>query len=91
VLATLARDRQLETFLQMKVAGYARVSTDEQADLGAGLEAQREAIRSEAGRRGWERVALHEDAASGRSLRGRAAAVPVSWRSPTVEPRGCTF
>jgi DNA invertase Pin-like site-specific DNA recombinase len=55
----------------MQVVGYVRVSTDEQADLGAGLEAQREAIRSEAARRGWVLAELYEDAASGRSLRGR--------------------
>ena len=55
-----------------KVAGYVRVSTSEQADSGAGLEAQRAAITSEAERRGWELVHIHEDAgASGKSLSGR--------------------
>ena len=54
------------------VVGYIRVSTSEQADSGAGLEAQRAAIRSEAERRGWQLVHVFEDAgASGKSLNGR--------------------
>jgi DNA invertase Pin-like site-specific DNA recombinase len=42
--------------------GYARVSTNEQADSRAGLEAQREAIEREARRRGWTLVETIEDA-----------------------------
>lgn len=38
----------------MKVVGYCRVSTREQADDGHGLAAQRRAIADEAARRGWE-------------------------------------
>lgn len=38
----------------MRVIGYLRVSTREQADSGLGLDAQRRAIEAEARRRGWE-------------------------------------
>jgi DNA invertase Pin-like site-specific DNA recombinase len=76
----------------MKVCGYVRVSTEEQADSGAGLSAQRAAIRAEAKRRGWQLVGVFEDAGvSGKSLnrsglaealaaveRGEAAAVIVA-------------
>jgi len=51
---------------------YTRVSTDEQADSGAGLEAQRAAIETEARNRGWELAGAYEDAgASGKSVSGR--------------------
>jgi DNA invertase Pin-like site-specific DNA recombinase len=43
------------------VIAYVRVSTDEQAARGAGLEAQRSAIEAEAGRRGWTIVGWHAD------------------------------
>ncbi|HUZ00544.1 MAG TPA: recombinase family protein [Thermomicrobiaceae bacterium] len=56
-----------------RVLGYARVSTGEQLASGLGLEAQREAIRSEVARRGWELVGVSEDTGSGRSLHGRPA------------------
>jgi DNA invertase Pin-like site-specific DNA recombinase len=55
----------------VKVIGYVRVSTDEQAESGAGLEVQRAAIRQEADRRGWSLVEIKEDAASGKSTRRR--------------------
>lgn len=56
------------------VVGYLRVSTNEQALSGAGLDAQEAAIRAEADRRGWTLHALHTDAgASGRSLAHRPA------------------
>lgn len=45
-----------------RVIGYVRVSTDGQADSGAGLEAQRNAITAEVARRGWELVEIIEDA-----------------------------
>jgi DNA invertase Pin-like site-specific DNA recombinase len=48
---------------------YLRVSTEEQADSGAGLDAQRAAIETEAARRGWTIIAWHVDAGvSGKSL-----------------------
>ncbi len=50
------------------------VSTDEQADSGAGLAAQRSAVAAEAARRGWELVAIEVDAgASGKTMSGRPA------------------
>ena len=56
----------------MRAIGYVRVSTQEQRDSGAGLEAQRRAIEEEAARRGWELVETFTDAgASGKSLKGR--------------------
>ena len=56
----------------LRVAGYLRVSTVEQADSGAGLAAQHAAITAEAARRGWQLVRVFEDAgASGKSLSGR--------------------
>jgi DNA invertase Pin-like site-specific DNA recombinase len=54
------------------VVGYVRVSTDEQTSSGLGLEAQRASIEAECDRRGWELLAIYEDAgASGKSLNGR--------------------
>lgn len=41
--------------------GYLRVSTEEQADSGAGLAAQRTAIETVASARGWVITAWHED------------------------------
>lgn len=55
----------------MKVIGYTRVSTEEQGDSRAGLEAQEGAIRTEVDRRGWDLIDLRSDVASGKSLRKR--------------------
>src|SRR5664280_2801568 len=46
----------------VRVIGYIRVSTEEQADSGAGLNAQRAAILAEAEHRGWHLVDIIEDA-----------------------------
>jgi DNA invertase Pin-like site-specific DNA recombinase len=46
----------------MRVLAYGRVSTAEQADSRAGLEAQRAAIATEARRRGWTIIDTIEDA-----------------------------
>jgi DNA invertase Pin-like site-specific DNA recombinase len=55
----------------MRVYGYLRVSTEEQGDSRAGLEAQESAIRAEVDRRGWELLDLRADVASGKSMRRR--------------------
>lgn len=55
----------------MRVIGYVRVSTAEQGESGAGLEAQESAIRAEVKHRGWELVEIRTDIASGKSLRRR--------------------
>ena len=55
----------------MRTVGYARVSTAEQADSGASLSAQREAIDREVERRRWELVEFFTDTASGKSLNRR--------------------
>jgi|SRR5581483_3723236 len=46
----------------MRVLGYVRVSSEEQGESGAGLEAQRRAIVAECERRGWQIVGVIEDA-----------------------------
>lgn len=49
--------------------GYLRVSTDEQADSGLGLEAQRAAIQLEADRRGWTIEFVEDAGFTGRNMR----------------------
>jgi len=46
----------------VKAIGYARVSTEGQAESGLGLEAQRDDIAAEVERRGWELLEVVEDA-----------------------------
>jgi DNA invertase Pin-like site-specific DNA recombinase len=46
----------------VRVLAYVRVSSEEQADSRAGLEAQRSAIQAECEKRGWEIVEVVEDA-----------------------------
>lgn len=58
----------------LRVVFYLRVSTVEQVDSGAGLEAQEAALRTAATHKGWEVVAVLTDAGvSGKSLTGRPA------------------
>jgi DNA invertase Pin-like site-specific DNA recombinase len=51
------------------VVGYVRVSTDEQGANGAGLDAQKTAIRSECERRGWKMLRIEADVLSARTMR----------------------
>jgi DNA invertase Pin-like site-specific DNA recombinase len=63
------KSEDLYPAVPLKMVGYVRVSTSQQADSGAGLEAQREAIRVEIQRRGWELAEMVEDAgSSGKSI-----------------------
>jgi DNA invertase Pin-like site-specific DNA recombinase len=57
--------------MALRVVGYVRVSTEEQLDSGAGLEAQRAQIRAAAAQRSWSLIGIREDAASGKSLSAR--------------------
>jgi DNA invertase Pin-like site-specific DNA recombinase len=56
-----------------RVIGYCRVSTDGQADSGAGLAAQRTAIEQECKLRGWNLLRIAKDTGSGKSITGRKA------------------
>ncbi len=58
----------------VRVVHYLRVSTEEQADSGAGLAAQEQLLTAESARRGWCVVAtLRDEGVSGKSMRGRPA------------------
>jgi DNA invertase Pin-like site-specific DNA recombinase len=52
----------------MQVIGYLRVSTDEQASSGLGLEAQRTRIAAEAAHKGWDLTWLVDDGYSAKNL-----------------------
>lgn len=64
------RNRQ-EDVHQMRAIGYCRVSTDEQGESRAGLEAQDRLIRAEVAHRGWDLIEVRTDVASGKTLRRR--------------------
>ena len=68
--ATAARRREARDKAG-RMVGYVRVSTEDQGDLGVGLEAQREAIRTACTARKWQLLQIHEDIASGKSLEKR--------------------
>ena len=54
------------------VIGYIRVSTDQQAESGAGMAARRATIHSQCKHNGWELAAIYEDdGASAKALSGR--------------------
>ena len=55
------RARTTETATTGSAVAYLRVSTDEQAESGAGLAAQRNAIEAVAAARGWTITGWHED------------------------------
>ena len=57
----------------MRVIGYTRVSTESQAESGAGLDAQEAAIRAECERKGWTLLHMASDTGSGKSMAGRVA------------------
>lgn len=53
----------------MKVIGYLRVSTDEQANSGLGLDAQRATIQTAADARGWDVVWIEDAGHSAKTLK----------------------
>ncbi|HVE90925.1 MAG TPA: recombinase family protein [Actinomycetota bacterium] len=69
-MKTPARSRQSGP---VAAIGYVRVSTGDQADSGAGLEAQRAVISGECLRRGWDLEFCEDAAASARRLSRRPA------------------
>lgn len=55
----------------MQAVGYVRVSTSDQGESGAGVEAQKRAVLEESARRGWKLVDIFTDLASGKSTKNR--------------------
>jgi hypothetical protein len=71
----------------MHVIGYRRVSTEEQARNGHGLDAQRQTIEEHAARKGWTAECLpRPDRGLQTSPRPSAQAPALPWRSPAPHP-----
>jgi len=59
--------------MTLRVVGYRRVSTSEQAQSGGGLGAQQTTIKAEARRRRWDLLDIYTDRASGKAVTKRPA------------------
>ncbi len=73
-----------------RVAGYCRVSTDDQAESGHSLDAQRRAIEEFCARKGWALVEIYTDAgvtASGKKRKRSDAAVLYPGRHRAIIPQ----
>jgi len=60
--------RQTSTSTTVRALGYCRVSTDMQVESGAGLDAQRAALETEAARHGWQLEILIDAGLSGATM-----------------------
>ena len=83
-----SRSRRSQARPPVAVVGYVRVSTEEQGDVGAGLEAQRQAITAECQARGWQLLAIHEDIASGKAFSKRPGLEAALQAVQCKEARG---
>ncbi len=72
----------------MKVIGYLRVSTAEQEQSGLGLEAQRDKVTAYCGLYELDLVDVAQDAASGKSIKGRDALAAALARIAAGEAEG---
>jgi Resolvase, N terminal domain len=90
-----ARRSKRTTTGPVRALGYLRVSTEGQAESGAGLDAQRAAIEAEAQRQGWQ-LEVVADTGSGANLNRPAPPWPRPWigstgvRSICSSPRSLT-
>lgn len=65
---------------RVRAIGYLRVSTGEQVESGAGLDAQRAALVERADREGWDLEVVTDAGLSGKSVQGRPALVDALAR-----------
>lgn len=73
-MSTRRKRKDRDPSTPLRIVTYLRVSTDEQAQSGAGLAAQETALAAEAARQGWDVVTTCTDAGrSAKSLDGRPA------------------